>query len=58
MLIKGKEASVSLHRIHRVIQTSAKDKLQNAASMIAMSTMKTEQAMSDTRYEDYKRSMN
>ena len=48
---KEKEVSVSLHKIHRVIQTSAKDKLQNAASMIAMSIMKTELAMKDTRHE-------
>ena len=54
---KEKEVSASLHKIHRVIQTSAKDKLQNAASMIAMSIMKTELAMNDTRHEDYKRSV-
>ena len=54
---KEKEVSASLHKIHRVIQTSAKDKLQNAALMIAMSIMKTEQAMKDTRHEDYQRSM-
>ena len=57
MLNKGKEVSVSLHKIHRVIQTSAIDKLQNAASMIAMSIMKTEPAMNDTRHKNYQRSM-
>ena len=57
MLNKEKEVSVSLHRIQRVVQTNAKDNIQNAASMIAMSITKTEPAMNHKRYEDYQRSI-